>query len=160
MEGRDPKSRNRHDGATFEHETVPGLPARSLLSLTAEPAAITMSMTLRHERDNVYRLDIRGTLHKHDFERCQAELIAEMNRVGAIRLLFLLERFDGWDPGDDWQGLTFYVSYGDSIERIAIVGDERWRSETLMFAGADLRKARVEFFPEDALAQARAWLAA
>ena len=54
-----------------------------------------MSMTVQHERDNVYRLDVRGMLHKHDLDRCQAELIAEMNRVGAIRLLFLLERFDG-----------------------------------------------------------------
>ena len=60
---------------------------------------------------------------------------------------------------DDWSGLSSYITHGDSIERIAIVGPERWRSETMMFAIADLRKAPVEFFPEDAAAAARAWLA-
>ena len=54
--------------------------------------------------------------------------------------------------------LTFYVKHGGAIERIAIVGDERWRSESLMFAGADLRKAPVEFFSPEKAADARAWL--
>ena len=44
------------------------------------------------------------------------------------------------------------------IERIAIVGPDRWRAETMMFAAADLRRAPVEFFKEDALDAARAWL--
>jgi stage II sporulation SpoAA-like protein len=55
--------------------------------------------------------------------------------------------------------LTFYVKHGDSIQRIAIVGDERWRDEARMFASADLRRASVEFFPLPALAEARRWLA-
>jgi stage II sporulation SpoAA-like protein len=50
--------------------------------------------------------------------------------------------------------------HGDRIERIAIVRPERWRNEALMFAGADLRKAPVEFFGEKALANARTWLSA
>jgi hypothetical protein len=51
------------------------------------------------------------------------------------------------------------VAHGDSIDRIAIVGDERWKSETLMFASADLRRGPVEFFSsQNGLAEARAWL--
>ena len=42
------------------------------------------------------------------------------------------------------------------IERIAIVGEERWKSEALMFAAADLRSAPVQFFPPRAMAEARA----
>ena len=55
---------------------------------------------------------------------------------------------------------TFYVKYGDAIQRIAIVGNERWRAEMLMFAAADLRRAPVEFFPESELTRALAWLSA
>ena len=62
----------------------------------------------------------------------------------------------GAHPG--WSDLSFYVKHGDKIERIAIVGPERWRSEALMFAAADLRKAPVEFFAEGDVAEARAWL--
>ena len=50
--------------------------------------------------------------------------------------------------------------HGDAIERMAIVGDERWRGESLMFAAADLRKGPVEFFAAAAAADARRWLAA
>jgi hypothetical protein len=117
-----------------------------------------MSMTVHHERDNVFRLEIRGTLSKDDFERCQGTLIDEMRRLGPVRLLFLLEDFEGWARNDDWQDLSFYVKHGGMIERIAIVGDERWRSESLMFAAADLRKAPVEFFSSDHVTDARAWL--
>jgi SpoIIAA-like len=117
-----------------------------------------MSMSVQQEKNNVYRLDVRGTLQKEDFLRCQEALINEMGRVGNIRLLFVLDGFDGWDEKDDWRDMTFYTKYGSSIDRIAIVGDERWRSETLMFAGADLRRAPVQFFPAASLDQARTWV--
>jgi hypothetical protein len=119
-----------------------------------------MSMTVHHERDNVFRLEVRGKLSRNDFERCQTVLISEMRRLGPVRLLFLLEEFEGWAPHDDWHDLTFYVKHGGMIERIAIIGNERWRSESLMFAAADLRKAHVEFFSEGKAADARAWLSA
>lgn len=117
-----------------------------------------MSMTMQHEGGQVYRLVLRGMLREADLARCQAELAAEIEQTGPVRLLFVLEEFDGWAPGDDWRDLTFLVEHGDDIERIAIVGDERWRGHALMFAGADLRKAPVEFFPAEAGAQARTWL--
>jgi hypothetical protein len=119
-----------------------------------------MSMSVQPEQNNVYRLDVRGTLQKQDFQRCQDVLIDEMRRVGNVRLLFILDGFEGWDQNDDWRDMTFYTKYGSSIDRIAIVGDERWRSETLMFAGADLRRAAVQFFADGSLEQARAWLTA
>jgi hypothetical protein len=119
-----------------------------------------MPITMEHERDNLYRIEIRGILLKKDFEKCQATLAGEIARSGRIKLLFVLVGFEGWEPQAAWNDLTFYVKHGDAIERIAIVGDERWRGHTMMFAGADLRAAPVEFFPETAVADARAWLSA
>lgn len=117
-----------------------------------------MPIAVHHEGDNVYRLDVRGTLRKSDLDRCQDVLAGEIGRIGSVRLLFVLDGFEGWEPHADWNDLTFYVKHGDSIERIAIVGHERWRAEALMFAAADLRRAPVEFFPEEGAANARAWL--
>jgi len=119
-----------------------------------------MPMTVRLERDNVYRVEVQGILRATEFERCQGVLRAEMDRVGPVRLLFVLDAFEGWEPHDDWRDLSFYVSHGAAIERIAIVGDERWRSESLMFASADLRTAPVEFFSPEQLTGARDWLSA
>jgi hypothetical protein len=117
-----------------------------------------MPISLEHEGDNVYRVELAGILRKGDLDRCQEQVAREIDRIGPIRVLFILERFEGWERSGAWNDLSFYISHGDFIERIAIVGPARWRDETMMFAGADLRRAPVEFFQDDALATARRWL--
>jgi hypothetical protein len=119
-----------------------------------------MPITLHRESPDTYRLDISGLLLRSDYRQCEAELKTELDRVGSAKLLCVLNGFEGWEPHADWSDLGFYVKYGDAIQRIAIVGNERWRSEMLMFAAADLRKAPVEFFPEGEMTRARAWLSA
>jgi hypothetical protein len=119
-----------------------------------------MSISIQHERDNVYRVEFGGTLLKADLDRCQTQLLGEIGRVGCVRLLFVLREFEGWSPDEGWNDLSFYIAHGDQIERIAIVGPERWRGESLMFAAADLRRAPVEFFVESAMSDARRWLSA
>ena len=104
-----------------------------------------MPITLPHERENIYRLEIRGALGKAEFEQGEAMLAAEVGRLSAVKLLVVLTGFEGWQPHADWNDLTFVVKHGDAIERIAIVGDPKWRSEALMFAAAGLRKA-PQFF--------------
>jgi hypothetical protein len=119
-----------------------------------------MPILMHHESDNTYRLDISGVLARADFQRCEAELAGELERVGSARLLCVLDAFEGWEAREGWNNLAFYVTRGDAIERIAIVGEERWRDLTLMFASADLRKAPVAFFAEYKIERARAWLSA
>ena len=120
-----------------------------------------MPITMQHEGANIYRLNMSGRLVKSEFDRVQESLAAEIGRIGPVRLLVVLSQFTGWDKDPNWGDLGFYVAHGDKIDRIAIVGDEKWRSETLMFASADLRRAPVEFFSsQDALDAARTWLAA
>ena len=118
-----------------------------------------MSMQMHHEQDNIFRLEIQGMLRLSELKSAEAEVLREILRVGPVRLLFVLDHFDGWEPEDNWRDLGFYLKHGnDGIERIAIVGNERWRSLALMFAAADLRKAPVEYFRDEAVGAARAWL--
>jgi hypothetical protein len=117
-----------------------------------------MAVSLRREDDNVYRMEISGVLEERDLATAQRSLAAELKGGGRIRLLVVLAGFEGWERGATWGDLTFYVGHGDDIERIAIIGDDRWRDEALMFAAADLRKAPVAYFGALDAAQARAWL--
>jgi hypothetical protein len=117
-----------------------------------------MPITMQHERGNVYRVELGGPLRKLDLDRCQDLLVSEIGRIGPIRLLIVLQEFEGWERHGNWNDLSFYIGYGDHIERIAIVGPARWRDESMMFAAADLRRAPVEFFNEDTLGSARLWL--
>lgn len=117
-----------------------------------------MSISIDHERENVYRVDVSGILRHKEFEDCGIALADEMRRAGAVRLLFVLDAFEGWETQGAWNDLTFYVKHGGQIERIAIVADERWRNQALLFAAAGLRQAPVEFFSRDNVAGARTWL--
>jgi hypothetical protein len=152
-----PGTSGRREDSTIP-EDVPGRVSGMVRAASPCRSVMPMPMFVHHERDNIYRVVVRGTLRKGDLERSQDQLLGEMARTGPVRLLFVLDGFDGWESGTGWNDLSFYVTHGDRIERIAIVGPERWRSETLMFAGADLRKAPVEFFHENADADARTWL--
>lgn len=106
-------------------------------------------------------LTVTGLLRKPEFDDAQRQMLGIMRQdaTDTVRVLVVLEAFEGWEPDARWSDLTFYVSHGDALERIAIVGDERWRDQALMFAAADLRKGPVEFFAPARLAEARAWLA-
>jgi len=64
-------------------------------------------------------------------------LEGEIGDRGVVRLLVLLDGFTGWAQTDDWSGLSFYVNHGDQIERIAIVGESRWRDDAMMFEGGE-----------------------
>ena len=119
---------------------------------------ITMPIELQHEHDNIFRIELTSKLRQAEFQRCQEQILHEVSRLGPVRLLFLLDGFEGWDSQDNWSDLSFFVRHGDSIARIAIVGEERWRDLALMFAAADLRKAPVEYFGETDLVKARSWL--
>ena len=118
-----------------------------------------MAATLRPESGTTWRLHITGVLRRRDLEAVEQVAADAIRPGGAIRLLVVLDGFAGWEPGASWRDMEFYIRHGDGIERIAIVGDETWRSEALMFAGADLRKAAVEYFPAADVSRAAEWLA-
>jgi hypothetical protein len=61
-------------------------------------------------------------------------------------LLVILENFEGWERGADWNDLDFMISYGDKISKIALVAEPRWETLALAFAGAGVRRAPVKFF--------------
>jgi len=118
-----------------------------------------MPATFERAAGNIFRMEISGRLTAADFALLQRSAVAEIEQAGMIRLLVMLNGFDGWAPGGNWRDLGFYIRYANNIERIAIVGDERWRSEALMFVGADLRQAPVSYFAANDGDRAASWLA-
>lgn len=117
-----------------------------------------MAVSLQHDRSNIYRIDISGRLHEDELRALQRAAAAEIKRGGRIRLLIILKEFEGWDNAAG-RDLGFYIRHGSDVERIAIVAEEKWSSEALMFAGAGLRKAPVAFFKTRDALQAASWLA-
>jgi hypothetical protein len=117
-----------------------------------------MSATIRKESPEFYTVEIGGLYTYEDHKALEQSGRRELPREGKIRILILMQKFEGWGTGGDWGNLTFMHQHDRPLERIAVVADERWRSEILMFLAAGLRQAEVEFFLQDEENMARAWL--
>ncbi len=113
------------------------------------------------EKDgNLRVLSITGLLKKSELNNVQMAMVDRQELDSHIRLLVIVEGFQGWERGADWGDMTFFSAYGDLIDKIAIVAPVRWETDLMTFALAGLRRAPVQFFSEGKFAQARAWLTA
>ena len=105
-------------------------------------------------------LRISGVLKRSEFGTEQRALARFIDTGSKPRLLVILEGFEGWEPGADWNDLDFISSHTDKISKIAIVAEPRWETSALAFAGAwGSRRAPVNFFPPNEVEKARSWLA-
>lgn len=107
----------------------------------------------------IVRLRIRGELTGADMKGVQEGILATIAKFGSASGLVLLEGFEGWKSGEDWGDLSFQEEHDREIERIAVVGEQRWRDDMLAFLVAPFRSAEVRYFDEGELASAEAWIA-
>jgi SpoIIAA-like len=50
------------------------------------------------------------------------------------------------------------MEQGQQIEKMAIVGDEKWRDDALAFTAKGFRPTAIEFFPSSRLNEAHTWV--
>ncbi|OPY65815.1 MAG: hypothetical protein A4E62_02599 [Syntrophorhabdus sp. PtaU1.Bin002] len=117
-----------------------------------------MGVILQQEEDNVRVLRVEGILRKSEFDAVIKPEAEQWGPQTRVRLLVLAEGFQGWERSEEWGDISFILQYGDRIDRIAIVADQKWETELLIFAAAGLRRAPVKFFPLRQIGSARAWL--
>lgn len=131
-----------------------------LLGQDKQPAAgSNSSATMHRSSDGVYVLRISGVLNKTTVNKVQAIGARDFERgVTDLKLLLVLTDFRGWRQSDDWGDIDFFVQHEKEIAKIAVVGDECWEEETLMFLASGHRTGEVRYFSPGAEEKARAWL--
>ena len=105
-----------------------------------------MPASIQHENGNLFRIIISGVVRQAELKDVQAVAVRKIARFGTIELLFVLEQFEGWERDTDWGDLTFYAVHDKDIDKVAIVGEEKWRDHGLAFAGAGIRTGRRPIF--------------
>lgn len=116
-----------------------------------------MGASIIEQDGNLRVLRVTGLVKKLELDAVQTAIV---NQPEHIRLLVIAEGFQGWERGADWGDISFFSTYGDLIDKIAIVAPARWETDLMTFAMTGLRRAPVQFFSEAQLAQARAWVRA
>ena len=117
-----------------------------------------MSMEMHVESQRLLVVQVRGILRRVELDECQRAVSKMISAVGKANALVLLDGFRGWERTEKWGDVSFLTEHDSDLEKIAIVGQETWRDEVMMFAGAGLRQSLVRYFNDSDAA--RAWLAA
>jgi hypothetical protein len=117
-----------------------------------------MGITYVKEPSGLFVLRLSGIFTDQERKEMEKAGRAMIDRSGKVKVLILAEGFSGWAKKGDWGDVSFMFEYDPYIEKIAVVADKQWRDNMLMYLGAGMRKAAVEFFPLGQEDKARAWL--
>lgn len=117
-----------------------------------------MPTKIELQPNNIFMLRLTGILKGSEFAEAQAAVGSAINAGVKPRILAILDGFQGWERGADWNDLDFMFNQGDAIAKIAVVGEPDWEARLLAFAGAGFRKAPVKFFQSNQLTEARSWV--
>ena len=118
-----------------------------------------MPYQLINEFNRTNWVKLIGKLTIRDFQELQSLARLSLERFGQFRVLIELEDFQGWSKETGWENTSFLEENGEDISKLAFVGEEKWKVEVFMFTGKPMRQMAIEFFPQDQLDQAQAWLA-
>jgi SpoIIAA-like len=103
-----------------------------------------------------------GKLTRADYTDVLEPALRRAVEAGGIRLLFVLDDFEGAEPGawieDAKTGIGAWVKHHDAWERFALVTDLEWVAKAIrMFSW--LAPGEVEIFAPAELGAAKEWVA-
>jgi len=102
-------------------------------------------------------IHVSGKLVVTDYEQFVPEFEHLFRQHGKLRVLFDMMGFHGWDAAAFWQDIKFDLKHITDIERLAMVGDNKWQQHLATFC-MPFTKATVRYFDHTTAAAARKWL--
>ena len=117
-----------------------------------------MAVEIIDVAEKLLRFNVRGMFTKADYDRIIQIAKQAIERKGKVHALVILEAFEGWERRGGWGDVSFMMEQGQHIEKMAIVGDEKWHDEVGAFTAKGFRATAVEFFTPPRLHEALTWL--
>ena len=117
-----------------------------------------MSVTFSQKYDNIVVVIINGIFTFDEQKEIEAKLRQTVQDGKKLKLLINACQFTGWGKEGDWGDLTFMYERDRFIEKIAVVTEEKWRDQMLMFLGVANQQESVEFYFPNELDDALEWL--
>jgi len=119
-----------------------------------------MSAEIVNVSGNILTGRITGLLKYSDLVAVQTQAGEIIRDQGKVRMLIVLENFEGLEQAGDWGDISFQMEFDDFIEKIAVVGDKQWEDTSVVFTGKGVRRVSIEFFETADLEKAKAWIVA
>ena len=109
-----------------------------------------------HDTAPVAEIRVIGHVTEHDMDTVIPKMEAFIARHGTIRLVEVIERFEGFDPTTIFDGIKFDIKHMKDISHAAIVSDIPWIS-FMTNALAMVSPVMVRTFALDDVDAARDW---
>lgn len=111
-----------------------------------------------HETLPVVELRVVGRVTQHDMDEIIPKLSAFIERHGKIRLVEIIEVFDGFEPSTILDGMRFDYQHLRDVTHAAVVSDIGWIGVLTRAAGM-VMPVSLRVFPMSEIDAARDWAA-
>lgn len=119
---------------------------------------MTVQLELEIERRLVV-VRASGVLTRDKMDDSKQTLADWLREHGRLSVLIVIEdQFVNLDALVNWDDSAVDDYLQQHVDRVAIMGDLRWRDRALLFFMSALLPHPIEFFPPDQEELARAWL--
>jgi hypothetical protein len=117
-----------------------------------------MSVELREESGGkILILTLSGKLTIEDYAKFTPAIERAIKSHGKVRMLVNLHDFHGWTMGAVWKDLEFDAHHFADIERLALVGENRWEAGMSVFC-TPFTAADIRYVDEKKADTASAWI--
>jgi hypothetical protein len=118
-----------------------------------------MSISYSENDDTkVAKIVVSGRITRADYDEAVVPLQAFIDRHGTVKLIEVIESFDGFEPSMLWPGIKFDFKNIRHFSHVAVVSDIGWIGPLSKAAGA-LLTTQLRTFDLAELDAAEAWLA-
>ncbi|MGI8891654.1 MAG: STAS/SEC14 domain-containing protein [Chthoniobacterales bacterium] len=109
------------------------------------------------EKGNVVRVQVSGKLTQEDYDQLIPSWKETIARHGSMRLLLIMEDFEGWKLGAAWDDFRFSTGHAKRIVRVAMVGEKTWQ-KWMAKLGALFLADEIKYFELSQLVEAERWV--
>jgi hypothetical protein len=117
-----------------------------------------MSIAKATNTEGFVALKISGKMTDIEQQTIQQAGIKAFEQQQKLRVLLIFENFQGWDKNGHWDDVSFQAIADQHIEKMAVVCEQAWHDEILMFLGDGFRPFPIQTFQPNGIAKAQAWL--
>jgi hypothetical protein len=119
----------------------------------------SMSIALDFTNPKIVVARVSETLHHDDANEQKKAVVEHIAKNGTFKILVILEdSFTSIDPDGDWFDNSDDEIIQENVEQIAVIGDEKWQDNAVLFFLSGALPIPIKFFKNDQQDFARAWL--
>lgn len=133
--------------------------AREWLRNAPEPGQASRLEYRNNPDNNIVEITVEGTITAADVERLVAQMTADFQKHGKLRVLEEIRSLDGMEPMALWQDIRFALPVINDISHVAVVTDTPWIKTFSSLIG-NVASAEVKGFELSQIDSARIWLVA